>query len=59
MLNALPINKGGVFMNIFDWSSFNARLIDKYGSMDIFGCDANKVFNLLPITNQCRRYMKI
>ena len=53
------MNKREVFMNNSDWSSFKARLIDKFGSINIFARDANRVFNLLPITNQRRRYMKI
>ena len=46
MLQALPLNKSGSFINIIDWQSFKDRLVDEFGSVDIFGCKANAVFNL-------------
>ena len=49
MFQALLLNKRGSFNNITDWPSFKARLIDEFGSVDIFGCETNHgVFNFLP-----------
>ena len=47
-LKALPLNKKGPFNNISDWSTFKTKLIDKFGSIDIFGWDVNQIFDLLP-----------
>ena len=47
-LQAIPINKRGPFNNISDWTTFKTKLIEEFGSIDIFGRDVNQVFNLLP-----------
>ena len=55
-------------MNITDWPNFKNRLINEDCSINIFGCDTNGVFNLLPnykymqefpTTNPCRSWLKI
>ena len=43
-LQALPHNKKGPFNNISDWSEFKTKLIDEFGSIDIF---VNQIFDLL------------
>ena len=47
-LQALPLNKKGPFNNISDWNEFKIKLIDEFGSIDIFGRDVNQIFDLLP-----------
>ena len=47
MLQAITLNKRGSFNNI-DWPSFKTRLIEEFGSNDIFGWDINQIFDLLP-----------
>ena len=44
---AIPLNKRGSFNNITNWPSFKNRLIEEFGSIDIFGRDANQIFDLL------------
>ena len=48
MLQAIPLNKRWSFNNINDWSSFKTRLIEEFGSIDIFGRDVNQIFDFLP-----------
>ena len=47
-LQAIPLSKRGPFNNITDWNTFKTKLIEEFGSIDIFGRDVNQVFNLLP-----------
>ena len=47
-LQAIPLAKQGPFNNIIDWATFKTKLIEEFGSIDIFGRDINQVFNLLP-----------
>ena len=47
-LQAIPLIKKGPFNNISDWNVFKAKLIDEFGSIDIFGRDVNQTFDLLP-----------
>ena len=47
-LQAIPLNKKGPFNNISDWNKFKTKLMDEFGSIDIFGRDVNKIFDLLP-----------
>ena len=47
-LQAIPLAKQGPFNNIVDWPTFKSKLIEEFGSIDIFGRDINQVFNLLP-----------
>ena len=42
------MNKKTSFININNWSSFKTRLIEEFGSIDIFGRDVNQIFDLLP-----------
>ena len=48
MLQAIPLNKRESFNNINYWTSFKTRLIEEFGSIDIFGRYLNKIFDLLP-----------
>ena len=43
-----PLAKGGPFNNIIDWLTFKVKLIEEFGSIDVFGRDVNQTFNLLP-----------
>ena len=52
-LQAIPLAKQGSLNNIIDWPMFKTKLIEEFGSIDIFGRDVNQVFNLLP------RYMSV
>ena len=52
-LQAIPLAKQGSLNNIIDWPTFKTKLIEEFGSIDIFGRDVNQVFNLLP------RYMSV
>ena len=54
-LQAIPLNKKGPFNNISNWNEFKIKLIDKSGSIDIFGRDVNQIFNLLPGMNQSKK----
>jgi len=45
---AIPLAKRGPFNNIIDWPTFKIKLIEEFGSIDIFGRDVNQTFNLLP-----------
>ena len=47
-LQALPLSKKGPFNNFSNWDEFKIKLIDKFGSIDIFGRDVNQIFDLLP-----------
>ena len=47
-LQAIPLTKQGPFNNITDWTPFKTKLIEEFGSIDIFGRDINQLFNLLP-----------
>ena len=47
-LQAIPLNKKGPFNNISDWNKFKTKSINEFGSIDIFGRDVNKIFDLLP-----------
>ena len=47
-LQAIPLNKRCFFNNITNWTSFKTRLIEEFGSIDIFGRDVNKIFYLFP-----------
>ena len=47
-LQALPLSKKGPFNNISNWNEFKIKLIDEFGSIDIFGRDVNQIFELLP-----------
>ena len=42
------MNKRGPLNDITDWTSFKSKLIDEFGSIDIFGRDVNQIFDLLP-----------
>ena len=45
---AIPLAKRGPFNNIIDWPTFKIKLIEEFGSIDIFGRDVNQTLNLLP-----------
>ena len=47
-LQAIPLAKRGPFNNITDWPTFKVKLIEEFGSIDVFGRDVNQTFNLLP-----------
>ena len=47
-LQAIPLNKRGSFNTITNWTNFKARVIEEFGSIDIFGRDVNQIFDLLP-----------
>ena len=47
-LQAIPLNKKCPFNNISNWDEFKIKLIDEFGSIDIFGRDVNQIFDLLP-----------
>ena len=47
-LQAIPLAKRGPFNIIIGWPTFKTKLIEEFGSIDIFGRDANQTFNLLP-----------
>ena len=42
------MNKRGPLNNITNWNSFKHRLIEEFGSIDIFGRDFNLIFDPLP-----------
>ena len=46
--NAIPLAKRGPFNNIIEWPTFKVKLIEEFGSIDIFRKDVNQTFNLLP-----------
>ena len=48
MNQAIPLNKKGSLANIIDWPTYKARLIEEFGSIDIFGRDVTGVFKHLP-----------
>ena len=50
-LQAIPLAKQGPFNNITDWATFKTKLIEEFGSIDIFGRDVNQVFNLLSLSS--------
>ena len=45
---AIPLSKRGPFNNIIDWPTLKVKLIEEFGSIDVFGRDVNQTFNLLP-----------
>ena len=45
--NAIPLTKRVPFNNIIEWPTFKVKLIEEFGSIDIFGRDVNQTFNLL------------
>ena len=47
-LQAIPMDKKGPLNNITDWDEFKTKLIDEYGSIDLFGREVNQMFDLLP-----------
>ena len=47
-LQAIPPEKIGSLNSITDWTIFKARLIEEFGSIDIFGRDVNQIFDLNP-----------
>ena len=47
-LQAIPANKRGSLNNITDWNMFKIKLIEEFGSIDIFSRDVNQIFALLP-----------
>jgi len=47
-LQAIPIDKKGPLNNITNWDEFKIRLVDEYGSIDVFGREVNRIFDLLP-----------
>ena len=46
--NTIPLAQQGPFNNIIDWPTFKVKLIEEFGSIDIFGRDVNQTFQLLP-----------
>ena len=48
MNQAIPLSKRGSLANIIDWPTYKARLIEEFGSIDIFGRDVAGVFKHLP-----------
>ena len=48
MNQAIPLNKKGSLANIIDWPTYKARLIEEFGSIDIFGRDVIGIFKQLP-----------
>ena len=47
MNQAIPLNKKGSLANIIDWPTYKARLIEEFGSINIFGRDVTGVFKHL------------
>ena len=47
-LQAIPTDKKGPLNNITDWDEFKIKLVDEYGSIDVFGREVNQIFDLLP-----------
>ena len=47
-LQAIPANKSGSLNNNTDWNVFKIKLIEEFGSIEIFGRDVNQIFALLP-----------
>ena len=47
-LQAMPPEKRSSLNSITDWNTFKARLIEEFGSINIFGHDVNQIFDLIP-----------
>jgi len=47
-LQAIPTDKKGPLNNIKNWDEFKIKLVDEYGSIDVFGREVNRIFDLLP-----------
>ena len=47
MNQASRLSMRGSLANIIDWPTYKARLIEEFGSIDIFGCDIKGVFKNL------------
>ena len=50
MNQAIPLSNKGSLANIVDWPTYKTRLIEEFGSIDIFGCDVIGVFKQLPLS---------
>ena len=47
-LEAIPMDKQGLLNNVTEWDLFKERLIEEFGSIDVYGRDVNQDFALLP-----------
>ena len=59
MNQAILLNKRGSLANIIDWPTYKARLIEEFGSIDIFGAMSRGFSNTSLATNPCRKLLKI
>ena len=46
-LEAIPMDKQGLLNDITEWERFKERLIEEFGSIDVYGRDVNQDFALL------------
>ena len=47
-LEAIPMDKQGLLNDVTEWDLFKERLIEEFGSIDVYGRDVNQDFALLP-----------
>ena len=59
MNQVIPLSMRWSLANILDWPTYKARLIEEFGSINIFGCDVGGFSNTSLITNPCRKLLKI
>ena len=58
MNQAIPLSKKGSLANIIDWPTYKARLIEEFGSIDIFGRDITGSLNTSLATSPYRKLLK-
>ena len=46
-LEAIPMDKQGLLNDITEWEQFKERLIEEFGSIDVYGRDVKQDFALL------------
>jgi len=46
-LEAIPMDKQGLLNDVMEWDQFKERLIEEFGSIDVYGRDINQEFALL------------
>ena len=57
-LQAIPLANRGPFNNIIDWPTFKTKLIEEFGSVDIFRETSTKYSTSSLATSRCRRSPK-
>ena len=55
MNQAIQLSKRGSLANIIDWPTYKVRLIEEFGSIDIFGVMSRGFSNTSRVTNLCRK----